>query len=255
MSVELESAARLNALKQGIEAKTGETYPDLTGGVNALIAGFGQGGGGSGGYTDGQIKAWRIVSRVESGHLNLDDAWGTNEKIPDNYAYNNTCVESLYWSAVSGLNLGIGNRAFYECTKLISVDFPNLLYWHYGNVFNGCTALKTVNIPSFANKLQTGAFQRCSALQHIDLAHTTSILNNAFSEASSLNSVVLRNEAVVAIANLNVFYKTPFAVGGSGGTVYVPEALIESYKTATNWVTLYDAGTCNFVAIEGSEYE
>ena len=49
MSVELESAARLNALKQGIEAKTGETYTDLTGGVNALIAGFGQGGGGSGG--------------------------------------------------------------------------------------------------------------------------------------------------------------------------------------------------------------
>lgn len=44
MSVELEAAARLNALKQGIEAKMGETYPDLTGGVNALIAGFGQGG-------------------------------------------------------------------------------------------------------------------------------------------------------------------------------------------------------------------
>lgn len=44
MSVYFESAARLNALKQGIEAKTGETYTDLTGGVNALIAGFGTGG-------------------------------------------------------------------------------------------------------------------------------------------------------------------------------------------------------------------
>ena len=44
MSVDFESAARLNALKQGIEAKTGETYTDLTGGVNALIAGFGTGG-------------------------------------------------------------------------------------------------------------------------------------------------------------------------------------------------------------------
>lgn len=45
MSVELESATRLAALKSGIEAKTGETYTDLTGGVNALIAGYGQGGG------------------------------------------------------------------------------------------------------------------------------------------------------------------------------------------------------------------
>lgn len=44
MSVYFESAARLNALKSGIEAKTGESYSDLTGGVNALIAGFGSGG-------------------------------------------------------------------------------------------------------------------------------------------------------------------------------------------------------------------
>lgn len=46
MSINLESAARLNALKSGIEAKTGERYTDLTDGVNALIAGFGQSGGG-----------------------------------------------------------------------------------------------------------------------------------------------------------------------------------------------------------------
>lgn len=48
MSVYFESAARLNALKSGIEAKTGESYSDLTGGVNALIAGFGSGGGSGG---------------------------------------------------------------------------------------------------------------------------------------------------------------------------------------------------------------
>lgn len=44
MSIKIESAERLAALKSGIEAKTGETYTDLTGGVNALIAGFGSGG-------------------------------------------------------------------------------------------------------------------------------------------------------------------------------------------------------------------
>lgn len=48
MSVDFESAARLASLKQGIEAKTGETHATLTDGVNALIAGFGQGGGSSG---------------------------------------------------------------------------------------------------------------------------------------------------------------------------------------------------------------
>ena len=44
MSVELESAKRLNALKTGIEAVTGETYPDLTAGVQALADGYGRGG-------------------------------------------------------------------------------------------------------------------------------------------------------------------------------------------------------------------
>lgn len=71
MSVELESAARLNALKQGIEAKTGETYPDLTDGVNALIAGFGQGGGSGG--SDGTVVLLRELIITEPVHeINLD---------------------------------------------------------------------------------------------------------------------------------------------------------------------------------------
>ena len=42
---------------------------------------------------------------------------------------------------------------------------------------------------------------------------------------------------------------------GATGTVYVPQALIPTYQAATNWKTLYDAGTVTFAAIEGSEYE
>ena len=37
--------------------------------------------------------------------------------------------------------------------------------------------------------------------------------------------------------------------------VYVPAKHLESYKTATNWVTKYTAGNLSFVAIEGSVYE
>lgn len=45
---EFVSVERINALKSGIEAKTGETYADLTAGVQALVDGYGQGGGGGG---------------------------------------------------------------------------------------------------------------------------------------------------------------------------------------------------------------
>jgi hypothetical protein len=57
------------------------------------------------------------------------------------------------------------------------------------------------------------------------------------------------------MANKKVFDGTPFASGGTGGTVYVPQALITEYQNNTNWSALYAQGTCNFVAIEGSEYE
>jgi hypothetical protein len=76
-----------------------------------------------------------------------------------------------------------------------------------------------------------------------------------FDHCSSLTTLVLRNDTVVTLANINAFQGTPFASDGTGGTVYVPAALIESYQTATNWSTLYASGTCNFAAIEGSEYE
>lgn len=46
---EFVSVDRINALKSGIEAKTGRAYADLTAGVQALVDGFGQGEGGSSG--------------------------------------------------------------------------------------------------------------------------------------------------------------------------------------------------------------
>lgn len=43
---EFVSVDRINSLKSGIESKTGETYTDLTAGVQALVNGYGQGDGG-----------------------------------------------------------------------------------------------------------------------------------------------------------------------------------------------------------------
>lgn len=45
MSVTMESAKRLNAMKQSIEVKTGETYINLTEAVQALLNGCGNSGG------------------------------------------------------------------------------------------------------------------------------------------------------------------------------------------------------------------
>ena len=147
-------------------------------------------------------------------------------------------------------------HAFDGCSALASISFPNLksLGSSSGYTFRNCTALVSVNLPM----LKLGSiqiFSGCKALPLIDLPSLDKINNTMFPNCSNLKTIILRKNALVgleAVAGLN---GTPFASGGTGGTVYVPQALIESYQTATNWSTLYAAGTCNILPIEGSEYE
>lgn len=121
--------------------------------------------------------------------------------------------------------------------------------------FQDCKALKKVKWNQGGTV--SGQFRNCSALETVDCGPNFYYIGVYFAtNASSLKTLILRNpNRTIDYANANAFNGTPFASGGTGGTVYVPAAWIETYKTATNWSALYAAGTCSFAAIEGSEYE
>ena len=145
------------------------------------------------------------------------------------------------------------NSALSSYTKLESISMPNIKQ-SYAYLLDGCTSLKDVNFPSL-EKASTSTFKGCTSLTKLDLPKLNTIAASAFHQCANLTTLVFRNNKVVTLENINAFSGTPFASGGTGGTVYCPSAQIENYKKATNWTTLYSAGTCNFVAIEGSEYE
>ena len=63
----------------------------------------------------------------------------------------------------------------------------------------------------------------------------TSIAATAFDTCSALTTVILRKNQVCTLANVSAFNSTPIKSGT--GYVYVPSALVDSYKTATNWST------------------
>ena len=117
--------------------------------------------------------------------------------------------------------------------------------------FGNCTGLVKAELPNLTSVASTENFGSCSALEHVDLGHINSLPASTFNNASSLKSVVLRRDTGCSLPNTNSFNGTPFANGGSGGTIYVPAALVEAYAGNTNWSAL----TANFVALEGSEYE
>lgn len=148
------------------------------------------------------------------------------------------------------------SRAFASCTALETADLPNCAPGAAtpAYLFQGCTALHTVNIPEFT-RLGSRSFSGCKVLEKLDLPKVNMIDGLSFENCTLLSVMILRNNVVASLSNINAFNNTPFASGGTGGTVYCPASLITQYQQATNWSTLYAAGTCNFVAIEGSEYE
>jgi hypothetical protein len=115
------------------------------------------------------------------------------------------------------------------------------------------SGLVTANFPKVTD-IGTGAFARCDSLTCLDFGALWSLGNYSFEFCPALTTLVLRRtDDITELSNANAFNSTPFK--DASGVVYCPAAFIQTYQNATNWSALYAAGTCNFVAIEGSEYE
>ena len=93
-------------------------------------------------------------------------------------------------------------------------------------------------------KIRCGAVTRLSNYCLRDCAELTearfdslrdTIGNQVFSNCSSLVKLILPSSNMCQLANVNAFQSTPIAKGT--GYVYVPDDLVDSYKTATNWAT------------------
>ena len=121
---------------------------------------------------------------------------------------------------------------FANCTSLESVDLPNITFIGQG-AFTNCTSLKRVCFPSVTSGLFM-AFTN-SGVEYADFPVLETMDNAAFQNAKQLKSLLLRNNIVVPIKSTNVLNATKIATGT--GYIYVPKALVDSYKAATNWST------------------
>ncbi len=154
---------------------------------------------------------------------------------------NSSTSESLQWMMAN-------------CPNLTTVELPNLR--HLGeSAFQNDTSLANIALPSIL-RAPNRCFQNCTSLVSVDLGNPDRTNQNTFNGCTSLtNLIIRRTSSVCALTNINVFNNTPFASGGTGGTVYVPQALISSYQTASNWSTILGYSTNSIQTIEGSQYE
>lgn len=157
-------------------------------------------------------------------------------------------TSSTAWRPESSLRYMEKLTAF-EST--INFDFGG-----YSNAFSGNKAMTRLSIPNAYGQAFVPC-DGCNALEFADMGASYQFNANAFRNCYKLQTLVLRkSDAVATLGNISAFSNTPMrGYNGLSGTIYVPSALISNYQTASNWSTIYAEGYCQFVAIEGSEYE
>lgn len=206
----------INALTTYANETTGASDTTLSDAVESLVAGYG--GGGGEWTTDG------IAGNSEpNGDIVIENAYRIQP-----YAFIRKPITSVK-----------------SLTVNIVMDFA----------FQACGTLTKIIIPNGYSG-GSGTYQENRKLEIADL-NGQRIGPNDFVYANVLTTLILRHTGGVSnLVNVSAFTQTPFRGWNSQtGTLYVPSALVESYKTANNWKTLYDAGTMTILPIEGSIYE
>lgn len=145
----------------------------------------------------------------------------------------------------------IGNNAFVGCSSLQSANFPNVTSLGSG-AFDGCSLLQSVNMQNVTS-VDNYTFRSCATLISANFPNATSIGSNVFQGNNSLITAKFPN--VTSIGNMT-FYNcsrltqviigtnlttvatlanTTAFLNAAGAYIYVPDNLVEAYKSATNW--------------------
>lgn len=126
--------------------------------------------------------------------------------------------------------------AFAYCAKLTSVSLPNVTSIP-GDAFSYCTKLASCDFPKVKTIAGSYTFTSCLSLEKIIFPSLTDISDmGIWTGCKSTLALILPNSTVATCGYVGASWNsTPFNKGQ--GYIYVPKALIEQYKVATNWVT------------------
>lgn len=250
----------INALTTYANTVTGASDTTLSDAVGTLAAGYGGGGGWS---TTG------IATKAEPyGEITLEDSVTT---IADG-ALNGRPITRIYAAnvtrAINGACSGSGltrieatdmpklvniTGGFENCTSLTYVKLTGAIS-SYQYAFRGCTSLVEAYFPNATANIDRTC-NGCKSLQIMDCGSSNITNSTSFQNCTALRTLILRKTSGVQTLNawsancMGGIYNNPTA-----STIYVPQSLISSYQTASNWSSAYANGV-TFKAIEGSPYE
>ena len=163
-------------------------------------------------------------------------------------------------SDVAAINLPnctkLGESTIRDMNALASVNLPKVIYC-YNHTFRGCSQLQELYLPSLdigtgtycintcaslvkvvvpkLKEVNDNSFQALNSLVNLSLPSATKI-KNGLKNCSSLTNLFLPGSDFAAKSSSDALMSTP--IYGGSGTVWVNDALVNTYKSATNWIVL-----------------
>ena len=140
------------------------------------------------------------------------------------------------------------NAMFQFCESLTSVNLRGINTSSVTNMdlmFYQCGSITSVDLTGLDTSKVTNmsyTFGICSNLKYVNISGWTSesITNNSymFGFSPKLEAVVIDSPAVFRLTAATAFNDSGVSKGT--GFVYVPDDLVDEYKSATNWTTVAD---------------
>ena len=240
--------------------------------LNAIVAAIVAKGGGTAPMTADQMAA--AIAAIPAGVDHVDDlvngkiqsytAGNTLTEVSSYAFYACKSLVSVDLSGARGMTggtLSIGSHAFQNCTALTTLVLPQTLAVEFGeSLFQSCTAFTQAisakisrvstncfinsKIPRIVNTFPQGngkkvwymntCFSGSTALTLVDCACAPVFYPKCFQNCSALEAIVIRDTETVGELQANAFYNCAPITNGTA-SIYVPDALVDTYKAATNW--------------------
>lgn len=132
-----------------------------------------------------------------------------------------------------------GESTFNSTENLTSVYLPNLTTIVDGKYTFARTKLTEVDLPNLTSVTGTAFFYNTTRLKTVKLKKLSgNTIGASWFNLSKIEALVLGGNELNPLDNTNAFTNSPIAKGE--GYIYVPDNLVDAYKTATNWVTFAD---------------
>lgn len=226
-----------------------------------------QGGGSE--YEDSLVRRTGTYYRNDNVTTVGASAFRDYSSLLDIYLPNVTSIDNSGFTSCHGLTtindaqfpkLENVNADAFRYSQNIASIFLSKLTASRNSCFANLYKNKTVVLPAWVGTSGNSGyemFQDNRILESVDLGvNSARIYQYMFRNCNKLGILVIRSASVCPLNNADAFDNTPMkGYNSQTATIYVPSNLIESYKTASNWSTIYGLGFVTFSAIEGSQYE